>query len=150
MMIFESAHSTRLRSSRIIAIPTGNRQKAVKFSEENPADGYFIQKYAHDRIIINERRFVSSLIISPDKVVEDWQPRTIDTLALAHFDTMLALEPEIALIGTGQKLVFPPLEIYSSMIDNGIGLEIMDTGAACRTYNILMSEGRRVVAGLIF
>lgn len=121
----------------------------MKFSEENPDDGYFIQKYESDKIIINERRFIASLIICPDRVIEDWQPRTVETLELAHFESMLALEPEVALIGTGEKLVFPPVEVYSSLIQQGVGVEIMDTGAACRTYNILMSEGRRVVAGLI-
>lgn len=121
----------------------------MKFCEDNSNDGYYIQKYDSDRIIISDRRFISSLIICPDQVVENWQPRTVDSLELAHFELMLDLKPEVALLGTGDKLVFPPVEVYSSLIQQGIGLEIMDTGAACRTYNILMSEGRRVVAGLI-
>ncbi len=122
----------------------------MKFSEDNPADGFFIQKYDAGTVIINDRGFDQSLIIAPDQVIEHWQPRSIEALLLEHFDTLLALEPEIAIIGTGKQLVFPPVEVYASLIQQGIGLEIMDTGAACRTYNILMSEGRRVVAGLIF
>ena len=122
----------------------------MKFSEDNPADGFYIQKYDADTIIINDRGFDCSLIIAPDQVIEHWQPRSIDALSLTHFDELLALQPEIALLGTGKRLVFPPVEVYASLIRHGIGVEIMDTGAACRTYNILMGEGRRVVAGLIF
>ena len=122
----------------------------MKFSEDNPADGFFIRKYDDEKIIINDRGFDSSLIICPDQVIEHWQPRSIESLALEHVDELLTLKPEIAIIGTGSKLVFPSVEVYSSLIQQGIGVEIMDTGAACRTYNILMSEGRRVVAGLIF
>lgn len=121
----------------------------MKFSEDNPEDGYFIQKYDNDKIIINDRGFDSSLIICPNQVVEHWQPRSIDTLQLTHFDAMLALKPEVAILGTGDHLIFPKIEVYSSLIQSGIGIEIMDTGAACRTYNILMGEGRHVVAGLI-
>ena len=122
----------------------------MKFSEDNPADGFFIQKYDDETIIINDRGFDSSLIICPDKVIEHWPPRSIEALTLQHFDALLALQPEVALIGTGSRLVFPDVAVYSSLIQQGIGVEIMDTGAACRTYNILMGEGRRVVAGLIF
>ena len=121
----------------------------MKFSEDNPDDGYFIQKYESNKIIINNRGFTSSLIICPDQVVENWQPRSIKALELIHFESLLQLKPEVALLGTGSKLIFPSVEVYSNLIQQGIGVEIMDTGAACRTYNILMGEGRRVVAGLI-
>ena len=127
----------------------GRTDNIVKFSEDNPADGYFIQKYDSERIIINDRGFDASLIISPERVIEHWQPQSIELLTANHFDAILELEPEIALLGTGEKLVFPNIETYSSLIQQGIGVEIMDTGAACRTYNILMGENRRVVAGLI-
>jgi uncharacterized protein len=66
-----------------------------------------------------------------------------------HVEQILALKPELIIIGTGNKLVFPAVELYSSIIQHGIGVDFMDTGAACRTYNILMSEDRDVVAGLI-
>lgn len=121
----------------------------MKFSEDKPEDGFFIQSYDEQRIIIRDRGFDRSLIISPDRVIEDWQPRHVDALALEHFDPMLELEPELVLLGTGNRLSFPAVEVYSSLLRRGIGVEVMDTGAACRTYNILMGEGRRVVAGLI-
>jgi len=70
-------------------------------------------------------------------------------LAEAHIEKILSLKPELIIIGTGNKLVFPPAEAYSAAISFGIGIDFMDTRAACRTYNILMSENRNIVAGLI-
>jgi len=91
----------------------------------------------------------SSIIISPKHLIRDWPPVNIETLLEEHLETLIALQPEVVLLGTGQKLQFPETKILAELHNRQLGVEIMDTAAACRTYNILMMEGRFVVAGLI-
>ena len=85
----------------------------------------------------------------PEQVFDDWQPQGFDALNEGHFDYLLALKPEILLLGTGTQLRFPHPRLYQQLIGAGIGVECMDTAAACRTYNILMGEDRKVVAGIL-
>lgn len=121
----------------------------MKFAEDLQQEGHVITAYAETSITINGRQFTQSLIITPSKLKENWPVPRIGDLLPDHVDHLTSLEPELIVIGTGQKLVFPAVEAYASVIRKNIGIEFMDTGAACRTYNILMSEGRNIVAGLI-
>jgi uncharacterized protein len=90
-----------------------------------------------------------SLIITPDRLITDWPPQRFEDLARAHFDLLAACAPEVVLFGSGTRLRRPPPALYATLIDHGIGVEVMDTGSACRTYNFLMSDNRRVVAALL-
>lgn len=90
-----------------------------------------------------------SFVISPRHLIRDWPPMTIETLLSEHLETLIELQPEVVLLGTGQKLQFPESGILAELHNQQLGVEIMDTAAACRTYNILMMEGRFVVAGLL-
>ena len=121
----------------------------MKFAEDDLNEGYFITAYDDTSIQINGKNFSSALVIAQDALIIDWAPASIETLLPEHIDTIANLEPELVLLGTGAKLIFPELKTYAKLIQQGIGVEVMDTGAACRTYNILISEGRRVVAGMI-
>jgi uncharacterized protein len=111
--------------------------------------GNRIQSYGAGQVTINETIYTASLLLAPDHVIADWPPQTFADLAPQHLAAVAALLPEIVLLGTGRILRFPDDQILAPLIDNDIGYEIMDTGAACRSYNILMSEGRRVVAALL-
>ena len=91
----------------------------------------------------------SSLILSNVTSVHDWNVAQISELELHHFALVWEIQPEIVLLGSGQRMLFPPQEIRQEFALKGIGLEAMDTSAACRTYNVLMSEGRNVMACLI-
>jgi uncharacterized protein len=121
----------------------------MKFSEDQPNEGYYITAYDQGQIVISGRSLQSSFVLAPDEVIEHWSVTGIEQLTAKHFDAVLRLRPEIVLLGTGMVLRFPEVGLYAQIINQGIGVEVMDTGAACRTYNILLSEGRRVVAGLI-
>jgi uncharacterized protein len=121
----------------------------MKFSEDKPDEGYYITAYDQTQVVINGRSLRSSFVLAPDEVIEHWSVSAVDELSASHFDSVLGLRPEIVLLGTGTVLRFPDIGLYAQIINQGIGVEVMDTGAACRTYNILLSEGRRVVAGLI-
>ena len=121
----------------------------MKFAEDNQDEGYVITAYDSTNIVINGKSFTQSLIIAGDQMNDCWGVDSIATLTNEHIDTILSFNPELILIGTGSNLTFPAVEAYAPIISAGIGVDFMDTGAACRTYNILMGEGRGVVAGLI-
>ncbi len=107
-----------------------------------------INGYGSDFILINGVRHESSLIVLPDEIVGHWAAH-LDQLATEHFDMLALRAPEIILLGSGNSLRFPSPALYAGLIKARIGVEVMDTPAACRTYNILAAEGRRVAAALI-
>jgi len=108
-----------------------------------------IHGYAPGEIIISQQRYQGSLIVTPDAVVPEWTVNSSDTLTPAQLHVLLEFSPEILLLGTGRHLSFPSSETMKPVIQANIGYEVMDTAAACRTFNILMGEGRHVVAGLM-
>ena len=121
----------------------------MKFSEDKIDRGYYVTGYERNVILVNGDAKTSSFIISDDHLIENWAPTHIDELRSHHLDALLELQPELVLIGTGEALKFPLVSHYACLIQRNIGVEIMDSAAACRTYNILLNEGRKVVAGII-
>jgi uncharacterized protein len=116
--------------------------------DENHAT-YQIKAFKPGFIRVNNTTLTRSLIISPIKLITDWSPQSLDELQKEDLQEVLSFQPTILLIGTGTTLAFPPLEVYGNLINQGIGVEIMDTSAACRTYTALTAEERNVVAALI-
>ncbi|MES9957827.1 MAG: Mth938-like domain-containing protein [Sedimenticola sp.] len=121
----------------------------MKFTETDPSSGYTIKAYSDGKIVIDEKVFTSSLIVTPEQVIPDWRPHSFDNLADGDFEQIVDLKPDLVLLGTGEKHRFPSPTLYHALVNAGIGLETMTTPAACRTYNILMQEGRRVAAALL-
>lgn len=108
-----------------------------------------IDSYQNGIIIINGESYSSSVIVTPDKVISEWGPDNHNDLASQHIIQITSLNPEIIIIGTGQHTIQLDHVLLIPMLDAGIGYEIMDTGAACRCYNLLMGEGRKVATGLL-
>ncbi len=121
----------------------------MKFAQDSQEDGYVITAYDDNSVSINGKSFTQSLVVASTRLHENWNIADIKLLSSSHIEEILSFQPELVIIGTGNRLFFPEIEIYSGIIKHGIGVDFMDTGAACRTYNILVSEGRDVVAGLI-
>jgi uncharacterized protein len=90
-----------------------------------------------------------NVLVTPERIITGWAPGGIQALSEADFAAIAELHPEVALLGTGASLRFPNPRLTRPLIDAGIGLEVMDTPAACRTFNILAAEGRRVAAGVL-
>ena len=105
--------------------------------------------YGAGYVSVNGKRFERSLIVLPDRIVADWGAESFAALAPAHFETFVALAPEIVLLGTGARLRFPHPELTRALVEARIGLEVMDVQAACRTYNILAAESRKVAAAVL-
>lgn len=108
-----------------------------------------IHSYQSGKIKINDDYYESSLIITPEKLIQNWQPQQITDLTSKHCQEIVALNPELILIGTGEELIFPESSIVKPIVLAKIGVEFMTTAAACRTYNVLMAEGRNLAAALI-
>ncbi len=125
-----------------------NHHTAMKLHLSRSANTYLISGYGKDHILVNGERHESSLIVLPDEIVRNWAGN-LDQLAPEHFDLLAMRAPEIILLGSGARLRFPSPALYAGLIKANIGVEVMDTPAACRTYNILAAEGRRVAAALI-
>jgi uncharacterized protein len=105
--------------------------------------------YGNGYVVVNNNRHERNLAVLPESLLDDWTAGGFDGLAADDFTAFTGLGLEIVLLGTGSRIRFPRPELLRPLIEARIGVEVMDTPAACRTYNILMSEGRKVAAALI-
>jgi len=109
----------------------------------------FVRRAAPDRITVADRDLLASFVLAPDRLVEGWPVADARMLAPSHAEVVLALHPELVILGSGTRQVFPPAAFLAAFLGKGIGIEVMDNAAAARTYDLLAGEGRRVVAGFI-
>lgn len=116
---------------------------------ERPDYTYSLRGADGASALVNERRLTTSFILSPMTLIEAWPLRDVKAMAPADLDALLALQPELILLGCGATQVFPPVATMAACLSRGIGLETMTNSAAARTFNVLASEGRRVVAGFV-
>lgn len=108
-----------------------------------------IQRYDAVSVQINEIVYTESIVVTPDSLQPQWEVASIDDLANRHVEAITRLGPDVVIVGTGSTLRFPGPVIYAGFAERGIGAEFMDNAAACRTYNVVASEGRRIVCALI-
>jgi uncharacterized protein len=106
--------------------------------------------YGAGHLMINKVRHDGNLIVTPSGVSAGWANAGFDGLVAEDFSRLLEWKPEVVLVGTGNRLRFPPHALLRPLIEAGVGFEIMDLSAACRTYNVLASEGREVLAAVMF
>lgn len=108
-----------------------------------------VTAYGQGYIEINRQRHAQAVLVRPEGDVLAWGVDSFEALTGEHFAAILEHTPEVVLLGTGERQRFPHPSLVAALTNARIGIEIMDTGAACRTYNILMGEGRRVLAALL-
>ena len=121
----------------------------MKLTVDVPASANIIRAYTSSGFRIGQRDCTGSVIVSAGSLIENWRPRDIAELTAQDLEPALALEPEVLLIGSGARQVFPAPELLAVLHRSRVGFEFMNTGAACRTYNVMLAEGRAVVAALI-
>ncbi|AVZ78859.1 hypothetical protein C3497_04935 [Zoogloeaceae bacteirum Par-f-2] len=122
----------------------------MKLYADQPANLNIVTGYGQDYVLINTQRHEGNLLITPDKVFANWAPGGFAGLTADDFVAVRNLQAQVVIIGTGARQRFPAPALLRPLIEAGIGFEVMDLPAACRTYNILASEGRKVVAALLF
>ncbi len=104
--------------------------------------------YGDGYIKVNDQKYERHMIVAPDHALVHWDAPSFEDLMPEHFQALLELKPEIVILGTGDRLQFPHPRLTRPLAEAHVGFESMDTRAACRTYNILMDEGRQVVAAI--
>ena len=121
------------------------REALLKFTRESSAR-LVIRSVSESEILVNDETHGEGIALTPDGVLGAWPATPVAELTAAHFDGVLAVNPEIVLLGTGASNIFPPRELTFAFARLGVGLEVMDTAAAARTFNVLANEGRKVAA----
>ena len=107
-----------------------------------------IRRVADGVVVIGDRSYSETIALTPERVIEEFSPPPVPSLQETHFEQLFELEPELILLGTGPENVFPSRELTFAFARRGVGLEVMDTQAAARTFNVLAGEGRRLAAVL--
>ena len=120
----------------------------MKLSAES-GSGNVIRSFKPGELRLTEQTFDVHVILSANKIIPDWKPAAFSELSIADFEPAIALDPEIILFGTGEQQRFPDNSLMTEIMRQGIAFEVMDTAAACRTFNVLVSEFREVVAALL-
>lgn len=121
----------------------------MKFTEHRDSNVNVVKQYSQGKVKINANSFEKSLYLTQKTIYENWACQSIDQLNGEHLDQILSLQPEVIILGTGDKQIFPEPKLFAHCLAKGVGLEVMANDAACRTYNILTTEDREVVLALI-
>ncbi|HZX91192.1 MAG TPA: Mth938-like domain-containing protein [Rudaea sp.] len=118
----------------------------MQLTEHRNERQLFVRKADASSVTVIDREYTRSLLLNSDRVVEDFPVRRVEDLDAPAIETVLSLEPEVVLLGTGERITFPPAAVLAEFLRRRIGLEAMDNAAAARTFNVLIGEGRRAVA----
>jgi uncharacterized protein len=121
----------------------------MQLSHDLPEGYLFFRACSPHAVTVVDRELTRSFLLAPDRLIEDWSVASADQFDLAAVDAVAALQPEVVLLGTGKRQVFPSREAQAALLRRRIGIEVMDNAAACRTYNLLAGEGRRVIAAIM-
>ena len=120
----------------------------MRFSSD-PTEQNHIRAYEPGAIHLRDRTLTSNIIISADQIIEDWQPAPLAELSIADFAAAIELQPDVILFGTGAEQRFPDIALLTAIMQQGVAIEVMETHAACRTFNVLINEHRAAVAALL-
>ncbi len=121
----------------------------MKFHLDAPGGVNLVRGYGPGQLRVNERTHSSSVILTATAVIDPWRPTSALEITAADLDPLLGLGAEVVLLGTGSRQQFPDPRVLRPLYEKRIGVEVMDTPAACRTFNVLVAEGRAVAAALI-
>lgn len=131
------------------ALPRLAEDVCVKLQPDRLEGANMISGYDRASVTVNGQAHARSVLVPAQGDVLDWPCNRLEDLQAGHFEQVAALAPEVVIFGSGNRLRFPSAALLRPLLERGIGVETMDTQAACRTYNILVSEGRSVVAALL-
>lgn len=124
-------------------------RNGLKLHLDRPGSLNAITGYGEGYVMVNAVRHERSLVVTPEQLLADWPVAALEALGPEHVATLAELGAEIVLLGTGARLAFPHPALLAPLAEARIGVEVMDSRAACRTYNVLMAEGRKVAAAII-
>jgi uncharacterized protein len=137
------------RKSSAAGPPAQAVEFLMKLSSQSSSGQNMVTAHGPGWIEIAGHRYQRSLRLTPDGIAAAWGPNPGEALSESHLASLAAFTGHVVLLGTGLRQRFPPPQLLRALVEAGLAPEIMDTGAACRTYNLLLAEGRAVVAALI-
>ena len=121
----------------------------MQLTLENPDFRYLLRGVSADGVLVNDKTINRSFILTPHELLENWRPTSISELVANDMQALLQLNPVLVILGTGIRQQFPSAAVMAACLTLGVGIEVMDNAAAARTFNVLATEGRKVVAGFI-
>jgi uncharacterized protein len=121
----------------------------MEFTRENTKQENAIVACTDREVRLRGRAYGGSVIVTRHAVIDGWRPSAVASLSIGDFEALLDMQPEVVLLGTGQRQSMPPPALYAEFAARGIGLEVMDNRAACRTFNLLLGEFRDVALALM-
>ena len=121
----------------------------MQLAQENPDFIYVLRGISDVGVLVNQETISRSFLLTPNVIVQDWRPTSAADLLPEDLLALLELEPALVLLGTGPRQKFPSAAAMAALLTRGIGIEVMDSGAAARTFNVLATEGRKVVAAFL-
>src|SRR5882672_1389922 len=121
----------------------------MKLTQQQPEGVHLIRRYGADFVVIGAEEIRASCLVNATTLARDWRPRNVAELRSEHLAPIFALEPEVVVLSTGAHQEFPRAALRAEFAMRKVGLEVMEIGAACRTYNVLVSEERRVLAAIL-
>ena len=121
----------------------------MQFNLENDGGLTLIDRYTADSVTIRGETYCESVIVFPDRLIDNWQVRSLDALSVAALQPVIEARPEVILLGTGATQQFPDVTLLRELARHQVSIDVMDNGAGCRTYNVLASEFRAVALALI-
>lgn len=121
----------------------------MELNLERPRDYLFVRRADAHTVVVADQRYTTSIILTRSKVIDTWGVTDIAAMTRADVEPIVALKPDVVLLGTGAHQQFPSQAVLAAFLQSGVGVEVMDNAAAARTWDILAGEGRNVVAAFI-
>ena len=121
----------------------------MQLFQENPEFAYVLRGAGPDGVRVNQQLLTRSFVLAPFQLVEGWRPASVDDLTPDDLQVVLDLRPSVVILGTGPRQRFPTPAVMATVLQRGFGIEVMDSAAAARTFNVLATEGRAVVAAFL-
>lgn len=121
----------------------------MQLSLNRPGEYLFVRRVGPAAITVVDRDLTRSFVLAPDRAIEDWPVTAVASIDAMAIAPVLELKPAVFILGSGPRIVFPHPSVMAEFLRRGIGIEVMDNAAAARTFNVLVGEGRKVVAAFV-
>ena len=121
----------------------------MELNRADTSDSNLIRQYTAGEFLVNDVLYTQSIIVTADNVLTDWSRKKVSDLEISDFEKLAEFDAEIVILGTGQELVFPDIKLLKPLVNQRCGYEIMNSRAACNTFNVLVGDGRKVIAALL-
>lgn len=126
-----------------------DQAKPMELNLQQAQSEFLVRRVEKGAVVVGGKTLTRSFVLTPEQLITDWPVNSVNDIDQDNIDQLLGLEPEVVLLGSGPKQQFAPPSVQAALLRRGIGLECMDSAACARTYNLIVNEGRRVIAAFV-